>query len=305
MNEWRNIAVMAGGPSAEQAVSLASGRAVVAALASRGYRVTEVDPRPGAWRLPEMTEVVFLALHGTYGEDGTIQRELDDLGIPYTGCGAEASACAFDKVRTKHAFQAQGIPTPRFGVCDETNRDFPDALNLPLVLKPACQGSSVGVEILESKEQWAAAVARVAAFGPALAEEFIEGREITVSIVGRRLLPIVEICPKSGYYDYRNKYTQGATEYICPAPFDVGLERAIREAAEGAFAAIGGGTCARVDMIVRGRELFVLEVNTIPGMTATSLLPKSAAAGGLSFEELCHHLVVLALERQGAELMER
>lgn len=305
MNERWNIAVMSGGPSAERAISLASGRAAAAALVSKGHRVTMLDPQPGAWRLPESVEVVFLALHGTYGEDGTIQRELDAFGVPYTGCGAEASACAFDKVKSKRAFQSYGIPTPRFGICNGDRRGLPAALNFPLVLKPACQGSSVGVEFLQGGERWEEAAARTAAFGPMLAEEFIEGREITVSILGRRVLPIVEIRPKSGRYDYRSKYTKGATEYFCPALLDVGLERAIRATAKRAFAAIGGGPCARVDMIARGRELFVLEVNTIPGMTATSLLPKSACAGGVSFEELCHRLVVLALEKQGTALAER
>lgn len=304
MNERWNIAVMAGGPSAERAISLASGRAAAAALVSKGHRVTMLDPQPGTWRLPESVEVVFLALHGTYGEDGTIQRELDAFGVPYTGCGAEASACAFDKVRSKRAFQSGGIPTPRFGICNGARRRLPAALNFPLVLKPACQGSSVGVEFLQSGERWEEAAARTAAFGTMLAEEFIEGREITVGILGRRVLPIVEIRPKSGRYDYHSKYTKGATEYFCPASLDAGLERAIRATAKRAFAAIGGGPCARVDMIVRGRELFVLEVNTIPGMTATSLLPKSARAGGVSFEELCHRLVVLALEKQGTALAE-
>lgn len=305
MSERWNIVVMSGGASAERAVSLDSGQAAAAALVSKGHRVTMLDPQSGAWRLPGNVEVIFLALHGTYGEDGTVQRELDALGVPYTGCGAEASACAFDKVRSKRAFQFCGIPTPRFGVCNGgARRGLPAALNFPLVLKPACQGSSFGIEFLQAGERWKEAIARTAAFGTVLAEEFIEGREVAVSILGRRVLPIVEIRPKSGRYDYHSKYTKGATEYFCPASLDVELERAIRATAKRAFAAIGGGPCARVDMIVRGRELFVLEVNTIPGMTETSLLPKSARAGGVSFEELCHRLVALALERQGMALAE-
>ena len=304
MSERWNILVMSGGPSAERAVSLDSGRAAAAALASKGHRVTMLDPQPGDWRLPGNVDVVFLALHGTYGEDGTIQRELDALGVPYTGCGAAASACAFDKVRSKRAFQSYGIPTPRFGVCNGARGGLPVNLNFPLVLKPARQGSSVGVEFLQSQGRWEESVARTAAFGPMLAEEFIKGREITVGILGRRVLPIVEIRPKSGRYDYHSKYTKGAAEYFCPAALDAGLERTIRATAKNAFAAIGGGSCARVDMIVRGEELFVLEVNTIPGMTAGSLLPKSACAGGVSFAELCHRLVVLAWERQEAALAE-
>lgn len=288
---------MLGGPSEEREVSLQSGEAVVEALVSLGHRVTRLDPAPGEWALPEKVDVVFLALHGTYGEDGSIQAELEKLNVPYTGCGPVASALAFDKVKSKQAFEAQGVPTARFAICDSTDCKVPESFGLPVVLKPARQGSSVGVEILSSFDDWNSRVKKVLSFGgPALIEEFIEGREITVGIVEGDVMPIVEVRPKSGYYDYHNKYTSGATEYLCPASFSLEVTQAIETAALNALKAIGDGMYARVDFIVRGSELFVLEVNTLPGMTATSLLPKSAEARGESFPELCHRLAKLALD---------
>lgn len=298
MSERWDIVVMLGGPSAEREVSLQSGRAVATALRDMGHRVTELDPQPGEWTLPKQVDVVFLALHGTYGEDGTIQAELEKLGVPYTGCGPAASALAFDKVKSKEAFVAHGVPTAKFAVLSDASAGVPDPFAAPVVLKPSCQGSSVGVEILESLENWSAKLAAVLGFGgPALVEEFIEGREITVGVVDGKVLPIVEVRPKTGYYSYENKYTSGKTEYICPAEFADDLSQAIGEAALQALEAVGGGMYARVDFMVRGNEFFALEVNTLPGMTATSLLPKAAAATGESFPQLCHRLAKLALDR--------
>ena len=298
MSRHLNIAVMLGGPSAEREVSLASGRAVIEALESLGHRVTAVDPKPGAWSLPSHVDAVFLALHGTYGEDGTVQRELEALGVPYTGCGPEASACAFDKVKSKWAFAERGIPTPRFEVLEDADASFPASFTVPVVVKPARQGSSVGVEIIRSTDDWSQAFERARSFdSPVLVEEFIEGREITVGVIAGDVMPIVEVRPKSGYYDYHNKYTSGATEYVCPAEFPAPLSEAIGEAALAALEAVGGGDYARIDFMVRGNEFFVLEVNTLPGMTGTSLLPKSAAALGEAFPALCERLVGLALER--------
>ena len=301
MSEIWDITVMLGGPSAEREVSLQSGEAVVEALRSLGHRVTPLDPAPGSWSLPEAVDVVFLALHGTYGEDGTIQRELDNTGVPYTGCGAAASALAFDKVKSKQAFVEHGIPTASFSICDANHRDVPTGIAVPFVLKPSCQGSSVGVEVIESLENWDAALERALTYGKeALVEVFVKGREITVGIVDGEALPIVEVRPKSGYYDYHNKYTSGATEYLCPASFSEELTATIELAAIRALQAMGGGMYARVDFIVRESELFALEVNTLPGMTATSLLPKSAAARGESFPDLCHRLAKLAIDEAAA-----
>ena len=303
MNQTCNIAVLAGGPSAEREISLVSGRAVVRALKALGHRVFEVDPSPGSWSLPPETELVFLALHGTWGEDGTIQAELDVLDVPYTGCGAQASRCAFDKVLSKRAFVAQGVPTAEFELRAADDDRLPETIDFPLVIKPACQGSSVGVEILSDAAQWQTAFSRTAAFeSEILIEPFIAGREITVGILGEQVLPTVEIRPRQGYYDYHNKYTKGATEYICPASFDASLQEEIDRAALRTMQAIGGGAFGRVDLLVRGRQLYVLEVNTIPGMTETSLLPLGARAAGLSFRQLVQRIVELACAAHSVEL---
>ena len=298
MFEPLEICVMLGGPSGEREVSLQSGAAVSEALRGLGHRVSEIDPVDGEFQLPQNTDVVFLALHGTYGEDGTVQANLDALGVPYTGCGQVVSRLAFDKVATKHACMGQGIVTAKDCVVDDPRSGLPGGLELPLVLKPVCQGSSIGLEFVESAAAWPSGLAKsLEGGGRVLVEERIEGREVTVGIVGGQSLPVVEITPKRGAYDYTNKYTSGATEYACPAPFDAEATRRIQCTGEQALFAVGGGNCARVDFIVRsdGEPVF-LEVNTLPGMTETSLLPKAAAASGTGFVELCQWLVELAVE---------
>ncbi|MED5381926.1 MAG: D-alanine--D-alanine ligase [Verrucomicrobiota bacterium] len=292
-----DICVMLGGPSGEREVSLQSGAAVADALRSLGHRVSEIDPVDGEFRLPP-TAVVFIALHGTYGEDGTLQAKLDALGVPYTGCGEAVSRLAFDKVAAKRACARDGLATANDCVVHVPEAGLPDRLELPLVLKPVCQGSSIGLEFVETAAAWPSGLAKaLEGGGPVLVEERIDGREVTVGVVGGQPLPVVEITPKRGAYDYANKYTAGATEYACPAPFDAGATRRIQHAGEQALAAVGGGNCARVDFIVQpdGEPVF-LEVNTVPGMTETSLLPKAAAATGTGFVELCDWLVELALE---------
>jgi D-alanine-D-alanine ligase len=299
MNLKLNITVMLGGPSAEREVSLRSGAAVAKALRSLGHAVTEVDPKDGRFTLPTGTDVVLLALHGTYGEDGTVQRQLDDLGVPYTGCDAEASRVAFDKVLTKQRCLAAGVPTAKFLVVKEPKTPWPQGWQPPLVAKPVRQGSSVGLQFIERIEDWDAAMTEALKFdSEVLVEEKIIGRETTVGILGGEALPIVEVRPKSGVLDYQNKYTPGATEYFCPAEFNAATTKQIQAAALGAFHAIGGRDYARVDVMVRANgDPIVLEVNTLPGMTETSLLPKAAAAAGVSYEELCKRMVDLALER--------
>ena len=298
MFEPLDICVMLGGPSGEREVSLQSGAAVADALRELGHRVTEIDPVDGEFRLPPKTDVVFLALHGMYGEDGTVQAKLDALGVPYTGCSEAVSRLAFDKVAAKRACAEQGLATAKDCVVDDPAAGLPDGLELPLVLKPVCQGSSIGLEFVESATAWPSGLAKSLEGGEqVLVEERIEGREVTVGIVGSQPLPVVEITPRRGAYDYANKYTAGATEYACPAPFDAEATHRIQHAGELALVAVGGGNCARVDFIVRpdGEPVF-LEVNTLPGMTETSLLPKAAAASGTGFAELCQWLVELALE---------
>ncbi|HLX70930.1 MAG TPA: D-alanine--D-alanine ligase [Verrucomicrobiae bacterium] len=302
MPEKLNITVMLGGPSAEREVSLRSGAGVAKALRSLGHHVTEVDPKDGTFSLPNKTDVVFLALHGTYGEDGVVQQELEKLGVPYTGCDSEASRIAFDKVRTKELCIQAGIPTAKFIVIDSEKTPWPMGWQPPVVVKPVRQGSSVGLQFVDRVADWSDSLREAFRYdSELLAEEKILGRETTVGILADTPLPVVEVRPKSGGYDYRNKYTAGNTDYFCPAEFDSATTKAIQEAALGAFRAIGGRDYARVDVMVRpdGGPI-VLEVNTLPGMTETSLLPKAAAAAGLDYAALCQRIIDLALQRRAA-----
>jgi D-alanine-D-alanine ligase len=295
-----NIVVMLGGPSAEREVSLRTGSAVAKALRSLGHEVHELDPRDGSFVLPPKTDVVFLALHGTYGEDGTVQQQLDQLGVPYTGCDAEASRIAFDKILTKQSCMEAGVPTAAFAGVHSAEAPLPAGLRLPLVVKPSRQGSSVGLQFVEQAGDWPKAVAESLKFDTeVVVEEKIIGRETTVGILGGKVLPVVEVRPKAGTYDYKNKYTAGATEYFCPADFDEATTKRIQTAAIGAFRAIGGRDYSRVDVMVRpDGSPVVLEVNTLPGMTETSLLPKAAAAAGINYEQLCQRMIELALARK-------
>jgi D-alanine-D-alanine ligase len=294
------ITVMLGGPSAEREVSLRSGAAVAQALRSLGHRVEELDPATGSWALPSGTDVVFLALHGTYGEDGTVQRKLDSLGVPYTGCDAEASRIGFDKFLTKERCVAAGVPTARFALIESASASWPMGWNPPVVLKPVRQGSSVGLQFVERVRDWSDSLAEAMRFDSrVLMEEKISGRETTVGILANQPLPVVEVRPKTGVYDYQTKYTVGTTEYLCPAPFDQEATVRIQAAAVGAFKAIGGRDYSRVDVMVRPNgEPVVLEVNTLPGMTELSLFPKAAAVVGIGYAQLCQQMVELALRRK-------
>lgn len=299
MTERLNITLMQGGPSAEREVSLRSGAAVAAALRSLGHQVRELDPRDDDWQLPEDTQVVFLALHGTYGEDGTVQLRLEEMGVPYTGCDSEASRIGFDKVLTKQRCVAAGVPTARFMLIDSADASWPIGWDPPVVLKPARQGSSVGLQFVERVSDWGRALAETLRHdSQVLMEEKICGRETTVGILGARALPIVEVRPKTGVYDYQTKYTKGTTDYFCPAPFDETTTARIQAAALGVFAAVGARDYSRVDVMVRpDGEPVVLEINTLPGMTELSLFPKAAAAAGITYPQLCQTMVDLALRR--------
>ena len=296
-----DITVMLGGFSAEREVSLNTGAAAARALRGLGHRVQELDPADASWSLPAGTQVVFLALHGTYGEDGQVQERLEQLGVPYTGCGPEASRIAFDKVLTKQKCLEAGIPTARFLVLESATARWPTGWEPPVVLKPVRQGSSVGLQLVDRVAQWNDGLTEAFRHGSeVLMEERIAGRETTVAILENRALPVVEVRPKRGAYDYANKYTAGATEYFCPAPFDPAVTERIQQAGLGAFRAVGGRDYARVDIMVRpSGDPVVLEVNTLPGMTETSLLPKAAAAAGLDYPSLCQRMVDLALHRAG------
>jgi D-alanine-D-alanine ligase len=294
------IAVLKGGPSAEREVSLRSGAAVAAALREDGGEVTEVDVRDETFILPEKIDLAFLSLHGTFGEDGQIQNILNTRGIPFTGSGAEASARAFDKAESKKAFTAMHLPTPPAQLLKGGDRL---SLPLPVVLKPNCQGSSVGLEFVTADSEIESALGRSRQHGSEiLAERRIVGRELTVGILGGSALPVIEIRPKQGAYDYHHKYTAGATEYLCPAPLSSAQTQQVQELAEKAHEALGCEIYSRVDLMWEEatQQPWLLEVNTIPGMTATSLLPKAAAATGLSFRALCRKIVELSWQRVNA-----
>ncbi len=290
---------MLGGPSAEREVSLRSGAAVARALRSLGHTVHELDPRQPSWILPPGTDVVFLALHGSYGEDGTVQEQLEILRVPYTGCGPEASRLAFDKVSAKKRFIKAGIPTARFAVLDSPQSGWPAGWQPPVVLKPARQGSSVGLQMVEETGQWQSALAEAFRYdSQVLMEEKIAGRETTVGILAGQALPVAEVRVKNGHFDYKNKYTPGAAQHFCPADFSPDATARIQAAALGAFHAVGGRDYARVDVMVRANgDPVVLEVNTLPGLTDLSILPEAAAAAGLGYAQLCQRIIGLALER--------
>ena len=305
MSERLTITILLGGPSAERDVSLKSGAAVAKSLLEAGHQVHEVDPEPGQLAIPRGTDVVFLALHGTYGEDGAVQEELEALGLPYTGCGPEASRVAFNKVLTKQRCVAAGVPTPRYAVLNSPAEAWPAGWNPPVVLKPVRQGSSVGLQFVNNAASWAPALTHAFGFdSQVLMEERIAGRETTVAILDGAALPVVEIRPKQGTYDYENKYTAGRTEYFCPAPFAPDVTARVQAAGLAAFQAVGGRDYGRVDiMVTAAGEPFVLEVNTLPGMTETSLLPKAAAAAGYSYAQLCQRMVDLALRRKAGTIL--
>lgn len=299
MRRSLKIIVFSGGPSAEREVSLRSGKAVARALVSLGHQVSELDPQPGKWIIPNGIDVVFLALHGSYGEDGTLQKELESRGVPFTGSDSECSRIAFDKVLTKERMADAKVPTAKYAIINDAADPFPSRLTFPVVVKPVRQGSSVGLKFVDQLEQWQPAVNESLKFdSEVLVEERVIGRETTVAILDEEALPIVEVRPKQGSYDYQNKYTAGATEYFCPAPLDPATAARIQAAALSAYNVVGARDYARVDvMVTRENEPVVLEVNTLPGMTETSLFPKAAAAAGLSYEALCQRMVELALGR--------
>ena len=287
---FERVGVLMGGPSAEREVSLASGAAVTRGLRSAGYEVTPIDvPGPGM-DLPAGMAAAFLALHGTFGEDGTVQQILEDRGIPYTGSGPEASRTAFDKIATKRACQAAALPTPAYEALENSvERTLP----LPVVIKPALQGSSIGLHLIREDGEWEEALRDARSYGETvLVESFIEGRELTVGVVGVEVLPVLEIRAPEGHYDFRAKYTQGLTEYLVPAPIPAETAAEAQRNALDAFRTLDCRGMARVDFRMHAAgALYLLEVNTIPGFTETSLLPKAAQAAGIDFPELCHRIM--------------
>jgi D-alanine-D-alanine ligase len=292
----KKIAVLKGGPGAERAVSLNSAAAVESALATLGAIVTPVEVHDGTFALPPDTDLAFNLVHGTFGEDGQLQAILDERNVPYTGENAANSKTAFDKIASKSAFEAAGVPTAQWEVLRAGEQP---TLLIPLVAKPPREGSSVGVHIIKDPADLPAALADCfARDNEVLIEEFIAGRELTVGIVGDKALPIVEIVPKVDFYSYENKYTVGASEYTCPAALPPATTNRVQAVALAAHRALGLQVYSRVDVLLGANDNpCVLEVNTIPGMTETSLLPKAAAATGLTFPALCEKIAHLSLAK--------
>jgi D-alanine-D-alanine ligase len=289
----KHIAVLMGGPGSEREVSLASGRAVLKALQGLGLNATGVDVTGTTIDLPVGTDLAFNVIHGTFGEDGQLQKILEDMGVPYTGAGVHSSCKAFDKNLAKAAFIAAGVPTPRAEIIDVSNGPSLPSFAAPFVVKPPREGSSVGVHIVRDPSKAEAAMADAAKYGnDILVEEFIEGMELTVAILNDEALPVVHIIPPEGEYDFSSKYPwlsgSKGSQYVCPAGLDEETTRIVQQAALAAHRALGIEIYSRVDVLLDSQNRpYVLEANTIPGMTETSLLPKAAAAAGIGFPDLC------------------
>lgn len=293
MSAFKKVAVLMGGPSAERDVSIRSGQAVSRGLREAGYEVTEVEIAGRQFDLPPGTEAVFIALHGEFGEDGTVQSLLAARGIPYTGSGPDASRISFDKRASKRLMEAHGIPTPAWEVL---RRGEPRRLPLPVVVKPPCQGSTIGIARALTPDAWPAAAEEAFRFADEIiVEAYIEGRELTCGIVGDQALPVIEIVAPGGWYGFQEKYTKGVTEYLVPAPLEPGVSTACRELAMRTFRVLGCRGLGRVDFrLMADGRLYTLEMNTIPGFTETSLLPKAAKAAGLAFPALCDRIMRMA-----------
>ena len=301
----KKIAVLMGGPGSEREVSLATGRGVAKALRSLGAEVVEIDVRDENFQLPDDVDLAFVTIHGTFGEDGRIQKILERRGIAYTGDGASESESAFDKIRTKEKFRKHGVPTPPWEVI---HRGQQPTIPLPIVVKPPREGSTVGVVIVKNENALESAIDEASKYDrELLVEKFVSGRELTIGILGDQALPIIEIVPKGGFYDFNNKYpflnpqAGGGAEHVCPANIVSGKTKEIQQLALRAFQAADLQVYGRVDVILSdGGEAFVLEVNTIPGMTEASLLPEAAAAAGIGYVDLCARIIALSRVRQGS-----
>ena len=310
-----HVAVLMGGWASERPVSLMSGEGVAKALETRGYRVTRIDmDRQVAARIAEAApDVVFNALHGVPGEDGTVQGMLDLMGVPYTHSGLATSVIAIDKELTKQALVPHGIPMPGGRIVRSEELFARDPLPRPYVLKPVNEGSSVGVAIVTAEGNYGNPIARDAKgpwqeFAQLLAEPYIRGRELTTAVIdgaeGPRALTVTELVPKSGFYDFDAKYTDGMTEHVCPAQIPEDIAQLCMDLAVRAHRVLGCKGCSRTDFRWDDEQgvdgLFVLETNTQPGMTPLSLVPEQARHCGMSYEDLVEAIVAEALERAGA-----
>jgi len=301
----KRVGVLMGGISSEREVSLNTGAFVLKALQARGHRAEGIEWKEGS-DLTELlrrsgAEVIWLALHGTFGEDGCVQGLLETLKIPYTGSGVAASAAAMEKTISKKIFERDGIPTPPWIAPGDASEAAAAArgLGYPVVVKPSREGSTVGVTIVESETELPAALETAArCHGVTMLERYIPGHECSVGVLDDEALGSVDIRPKSGFYDYKAKYLSGDTEYIVPAPFDPAVERNMRTAGLAAHRALGCSGHSRVDMrVTDDGEVWVLEVNTLPGMTERSLLPKIARHAGLDYETLVERILASATLR--------
>ena len=295
------IALLMGGPGSERDVSIASGNGVLEALRNEGFtNVTPVLVDSERPTIPEGTELCYNMIHGTYGEDGGLQSYLEELGLPYTGAGSVTSRNCFDKVLTKKFFIEGNVPTP---LSETIAAGEMPTLPVPCVIKPPCEGSSVGVHIVYDAAELPAAVADAAKYGKdILVEEYIKGKELTVAIFNGEALPVVHICPRSGFYDMNNKYPSlyggVGSDYICPADISEEETQAVQAAAVAAYKALNVEVYGRVDVLLTDDgKPYVLEINTIPGMTSASLFPKAAAAAGISYGELCTRIAQVSLNQ--------
>ncbi len=298
--EFGKVAVMFGGKSAEREVSLKSGAAVLAALLRSGVDAHAFDPaKQGLHVLQEQGfDRVFIALHGRFGEDGTVQGALELMGIPYTGSGVMASALAMDKFRTKLVWQAMNLPVPGYTLLTEHSdwNAVVQQLGLPLFVKPANEGSSVGISKVKTVGDLPAAYAEAVQHDTVvIAERFVGGGEYTVAILGNQALPVIKIEPANEFYDYEAKYLQDDTIYLCPSDLSADKEAEMKQLAQQAFAVIGGSGWGRVDFLKdEDGTLYLLEINTSPGMTDHSLVPMAAREAGKSFEQLVVEILGLA-----------
>jgi D-alanine-D-alanine ligase len=298
----KKIAVLMGGPGSERDVSLATGRGVSKALRSLGAEVIDVDVRDENFALPKDVDLAFITIHGTFGEDGQLQQILEARGVPYTGDGVEASRAAFDKILSKEKFREHDVVTPEWEVIEVGQRP---TISVPLVVKPARQGSTVGVVIVKNGSELDSAMAEAGKYDQKLLiEKFVPGRELTIGVLGDQALPILEIIPKGGFYDFNNKYPflnpqgGGGAEHVCPAEIDPDKTKQIQEQALQAFRSLSLVVYGRVDVLLPDSgEAVVLEVNTIPGMTEASLLPEAAAAAGINYVDLCARIIALSRAR--------
>jgi D-alanine--D-alanine ligase len=312
LNSFGRIGILMGGSSSEREISLKSGKAVYESLKTKAQDVVTIDIQNDDWagnsRLIQKThriDIAFIALHGCFGEDGQIQAMLEQMNIPYTGSGPAASRLAMDKIISRRIFQEGGLPVPNYIVVSREHKgssmpEMTQHLFPPYVVKPATQGSSIGLSIVDRQKELARAIEHAAGFDQRVViEEYIGGREITVGILGESALPIVEIIPQNKFYDYEAKYKSGKSNYVVPAILPDQITTQAKRIAQAAHRLLGCSGFSRVDMRLSHDNIpFVLEVNSIPGLTSNSLLPKAAKAAGLDFTQLCICILRLAVQRQ-------